>query len=74
MLVPSEKSHYSSNLDSDISFNEIVDEKKWPPWLKENKILYYLSAGYDISKFKGKFPVVNCLCSGKIDNKYVGLQ
>ncbi len=74
MLVPSEKSHYSSYSDSDVSFNKIVDEKKWLPWLKENKILYYLSAGYDTSESEGEFPVVNCLCSGEIDDRCAGLR
>ena len=59
MLVPSEKSHYSSYSDSNVFFNKIVDEKKWLPWLKENKILYYLSTGYDTSESEGEFPVVN---------------
>ncbi len=41
---------------------------------KKKKILYYLSAGYDTSKSEGEFSVVNCLCSGEIDDRCVGLS
>ena len=72
MLVPT---HYSSYPDSNISFNEVIDEKKWLPLLKKKKItiLYYLSTGYDTSKSEGEFPVVS-LCSGEIVNRCVGLR
>ena len=66
MLVPSEKSHYSSYLDFDVSFNEIVDEKRWLPWRNKNKILYYLCAGYDESKSKGEFPVSIVFAAAKL--------